>query len=160
MDSSRKITDLNHKEAQEYFLSEERYYTFDLPEYFTFERLLKKISKKMQRSSDFSLFCKDKEKPDFYENVNYILMSNKDGEYSWRMLQLINPVLYVSLVHNITKEKNWQTIVDRLKNIQENSLIFSEGLPVVTSSEDKKKNLVSKYLLGGKKLNSNQLVLA
>jgi hypothetical protein len=40
--------------------------------------------------------------PSNYENVNYKLFTNKDGQYAWRLFQLIHPVLYVDLVHKIT----------------------------------------------------------
>ncbi len=40
-----------------------------------------------------------------FNNVNYKLITNKDGKYSWRPFQLIHPALYVNLVNNITYDK-------------------------------------------------------
>jgi hypothetical protein len=37
--------------------------------------------------------------PSSCEKVNYKLFTNKDGQYAWRLFQLIHPVLYVDLVH-------------------------------------------------------------
>jgi len=70
---------------------------------------LKEVSKILS-SSNLSGYYEDEDKPSDYEEVNYILYSNKEGKYSWRPLQIINPALYVSFVHLITEEENWRYI--------------------------------------------------
>jgi hypothetical protein len=58
--------------------------------------------------------------PSYYENVNYKLFTNKDGQYAWRLFQLIHPVLYVDLVHKITQEENWETIKTAFERFKKN----------------------------------------
>lgn len=142
----KNILDLNNKEAKKFFLAEERYFTFDLPKYFTFNELLKKISEKLENlnlSYFYSEYTKTNENgtkevkkhnPAFFENVNYKLFNNKDGEYSWRLFQLIHPALYVSLVHKITEKENWNLILEQFK---QNSIVECVSIPVVKSEKQK-----------------------
>jgi len=122
---SKKITELNHVDAKKFFLDEKNYVNFDIPDYFHFEDLLLKI--------DGLTFCKnikdicnkrgETNKPDwpkYYENVNYTFLSNKDGVFAWRPMQLIHPVLYVDFVNFITSKDNWDHIVGRFE-------FFSKG---------------------------------
>ena len=106
-DDSSNVLSLSNTEAREFFLKAESFVNFDLPTYFDFSNLLTEVSKILS-SRNLSDFCKDK--PYKYEEVNYILYSNKEGKYSWRPLQIINPALYVSFVHLITEEENWRDI--------------------------------------------------
>ena len=143
---SKNVLDLTNEEAKQFFLSEERYFTFDLPQYFTFNKLIEKLSQKLS-SKNLSDFCSEyritnqkgteetkKHSPAFFEDVNYKLFNNKNGEYSWRLFQLIHPALYVSLVHEITKEENWNMI---LENLKENTKIECVSIPVVKSENQK-----------------------
>ena len=41
--NSKSILDLTHDEAHQYFLKQESYCNFDLPKYFTFEKLLNSV---------------------------------------------------------------------------------------------------------------------
>ena len=143
---SKNVLDLTNEEAKKFFLSEERYFTFDLPKYFTFNKILEKLSKKLD-SKKLSEFYSDnkngnqqrieeikKNNPSFFEDINYKLFNNKNGEYSWRLFQLIHPALYVSLVHDITKEENWKIILGKFK---EKSIIECVSIPVVKSEKQK-----------------------
>lgn len=62
------------------------------------------------------------------EDININLYLNKDGEYDWRKLQIINPYLYVSLVHLITKKENWNILQERFQTIED------ECCPSITCS--------------------------
>ena len=42
----KQILDFNNNEARDFFLKDESYFNFDLPKYFVFENLLKKLSDK------------------------------------------------------------------------------------------------------------------
>ena len=42
-ENSKSILELTHDEARQYFLKQESYCSFDLPEYFKFETLLKSV---------------------------------------------------------------------------------------------------------------------
>jgi len=67
-------------------------------------------------------------------------------KYAWRPFQLIHPALYVSLVHEITKEENWQTILHRFSEFPANRNIQCLSLPVVSlSGETDKAELVSHW---------------
>lgn len=63
------------------------------------------------------------------------MMNNKDGKYAWRPMQLIHPVLYVSLVHKITEQSNWQLICDRFEKFVANKHIICLSLPVESLSD-------------------------
>lgn len=45
---SKNVLDLTNEEAKKFFLAEERYFTFDLPQYFSFGELIKKLSEKLE----------------------------------------------------------------------------------------------------------------
>lgn len=135
-ENSKSILELTHDEAHEYFLKQESYCNFDLPEYFNFEALLYAVDDtlKGKKLSDFR-----KENPRDYEDVNYKVLNNKDGKYAWRPLQLINPALYVSLVHKITSEENWRLIKERFGTFSENKKIECVSIPRQSLTENSDK---------------------
>ena len=132
----KNILDLSNVEAREFFLAQERYCTLGLPKYFTFDNILKKISNKINDKS-LSCFIASDKKPEDIGNVNYKIFHNKDGEFSWRVFQLIHPVIYVSLVHEITKEKCWNLILNRFKEFQACADIKCASVPIVKDPEQK-----------------------
>jgi len=105
----KNILSLSAKEAKEYFLKEESYFNCDMPPYFKFDGLLDTISKQLN-GKKLSDFYNSELKPYDLEDVNYTLITNKDGRYAWRPLQLIHPALYVYLVNEITEKNNWNTL--------------------------------------------------
>lgn len=143
----KNVLDLLSPEAELFFLKEKSYFNFPLPSYFKFSKLINDISKGIKGKSLcnfynlFKIIDKDgKEqtricKPENFSNVNYKLLNNKDGKYAWRPFQIIHPVLYVSLVHEITKEENWKTIRNRFKFLKEKSRVDCMSIPVVSESE-------------------------
>jgi RNA-directed DNA polymerase len=56
-------------------------------------------------------------------------------KYSWRPFQLINPALYVSLVHVITEKDNWKTLKERFVKFQQNDKIECHSLPMISETE-------------------------
>ncbi len=140
----KSILEYSRIEAQRFFLKEESYFNFDLPKYFIFQNILEKVSQKIEGKllSDFYENYIDPNSgnqkatyPFDYENVNYKILNNKDGKFSWRPLQLIHPAFYVSLVHRITEEVNWNTIVERFRQFDKNPRIKCYSLPVESESE-------------------------
>lgn len=125
-ETSKSILELTHDEAREYFLKQESYCNFDLPEYFQFENILSTVNTLLneKKLSDFR-----EKNPRDYDDVNYKILNNKYGKYSWRPLQLINPMIYVSLVQKITEETNWQVIQDRFKEFIKNEKIECISIP-------------------------------
>ena len=106
----RPIVDLSNDEAKAFLLKHESYSPFELPPYFRFESLLKEVAQTLKRNFSFKKHCQKASKS---EGVNYKILNNKDGRYSWRPYELIHPVLYVSLVNEMTREDSWLAIVTR-----------------------------------------------
>lgn len=103
----KTVLNLTEAEAKAFFLKERNYRSFELPEYFSFQRLLDTLSKELSgkslKESTTAL------KPRDIVDVNYTLYNNKDGKYAWRPFQLIHPALYVFLVQEITKAENYNS---------------------------------------------------
>ncbi|MGR6503977.1 RNA-directed DNA polymerase [Shewanella sp. Koi 1] len=122
------ITSMTAIEAQAFLLKHKSYCNFPLPPYFDFTTLLSEVknhlASKQNGLSDIGL----KDASD-YDDVNYVLQTNKDGHYSWRPFQLIHPALYVHLVSKITEEDNWQLIQERFEFFQANEKILNAGIP-------------------------------
>lgn len=139
----KKITEFNHSDARKFFLKEESYFNFDLPSYFNFKNILTETDQKLtgHNLSDFFGSCKNdngEDRPTYpcdFENVNYTFLSNKDGKYAWRPFQLIHPAIYVSLVHKITEEPNWELIVSKFEEYASNKRIKCYSLPLESESE-------------------------
>ena len=70
-----------------------------------------------------------------FEGVNYTLINNKDGKYAWRPLQLIHPLLYATLVHEITTPDNWKTLCDRFSVFSAAPQIECASYPVVAEKK-------------------------
>lgn len=130
----KRIIDLDENKAREFLLKEESYVNFDLPLYFKFQNLINEVdnSLKGKKLSDY----RDTNPRDF-DDINYRILTNKDGKFSWRPFQLINPALYVSLVHRITEEGNWKTLKERFTIFQQNDKIVCHSLPMISENEKK-----------------------
>ena len=135
--SRKSILELNDNEARKFFLKHESYCNIDLPKYFSFSELLEKISNEYSEKSlgDFS----DKKKMTNLDDVNYLLYANKDGKLSWRPLQIINPLVYVALVHKITEQENWEKLQARFKKFSKNEKIKCLSIPVQSESKQSDK---------------------
>lgn len=134
----KRILELNHTEARQYLLKAESYFNFDLPQYFVFQTVIQQVSAQLNghRLSDFyNSFTNPAGQqkatyPCDFENVNYIFLNNKDGKFAWRPFQLIHPALYVSLVHNLTEEINWNLIIARFGQFAANPKIKCYSIPL------------------------------
>ncbi|WP_413432284.1 RNA-directed DNA polymerase [Crateriforma spongiae] len=128
------LTELSHDEARAFLLKESSYSNFDLPTYFTFDPILKKVDLFLTGKTLRDFFS-NTAKPRDLESVNHVVLNNKDGQYAWRPMQLIHPVLYVDLVHKITEESNWETIVERFEELAANSCVECASIPLRSESE-------------------------
>lgn len=138
------IIDLSASEARRFLLKQESFCNMGLPQYFYFQNLLDSLNtildKKRWSYQDPS--CKYKKlisdiwesNPGSYRNVNYQFLQNKDGRFSWRPLQIINPIIYVCLVRNITAEESWNIIVERFEELYANDKIKCYSMPLVNHS--------------------------
>lgn len=134
----KRLNELSYIQARQYFLKEESYFNFDLPKYFVFQNLIQTISTQLTGhllSEHYSTYTDVTGKrrnhfPAEFEDVNYKFLNNKDGKYAWRPFQLIHPALYVSLVHFVTEESNWNSIVARYGQFSANTKIRCYSLPI------------------------------
>lgn len=139
----KRITTLNSTEAKDFFLKVESYSNFDLPQYFSFKSLIDAVTAALsgRRLSDFyGNYTTPEGKtvttyPSDFEDVNYKFLTNKDGKFAWRPLQLIHPALYVSLVQNLTEAANWELIKNRFQVFSSNPKIRCYSIPI-QSEED------------------------
>ncbi len=126
------VLNLSYMEACQFFLESKCYCSIDLPLYFNFQPLLDALSNSSAMSTvSFKSAGK-------CQNVNYKFYNNKDGMFSWRPFQIINPVLYVKLVQIITQENSWKLIVDRFKEFQSNPKIRCCSIPLFSTNDNDK----------------------
>ncbi|MEM1228118.1 MAG: RNA-directed DNA polymerase [Planctomycetota bacterium] len=127
------IIELSHDEARDFLLKGTSYSNLDLPTYFNFEPILSKLDEFLHGKNlrDYIGEIKPRE----VESVNHTVLNNKDGQYAWRPMQLIHPALYVDLVHKLTSEDNWHTIVERFEGFQSRSVVECTSLPLRSESE-------------------------
>lgn len=130
----KNILSLKSEEAKAFLLKHESYLNIDLPPYIKFDKLLSQLSNELG-NKDYSEIKKSSPSPNNLENVNYKLLHNKNGKYDWRPFQLINPVLYISIVNQITKYNYWKEIKKRFGIIRGRSLVECISLPIVSETD-------------------------
>lgn len=131
--STRKsLLDMDGKEAKKFFLKTSSYIPIQLPSYFNFEKVLNVAIKKLNHSKLTDLM-KNKRALSDTERVNYVLLINKDGQYDWRPVQIIHPLLYVNLVNKIVN--NWDLILQRFSEFQSNKKIKCISIPVESTGK-------------------------
>ena len=123
---------MTDSEASQFFLKPESYCTLDLPPYLTFGDLLSDVAKHLASSSLKSQWSKTACN---FERVNYTLLSNKDGKYAWRPLQLCHPALYVQLVRDLTSNRNWAIVKSRFKDFAREPHLKCLSVPVESNSK-------------------------
>lgn len=133
---SKNVLSLNSNDAKKFFLDQEAYSNIELPPYFSFGKTVSAINGKIK---DNILSLADLNKAKKYETVNHVLYGNKDGKYAWRKYELINPLLYVSLVNIITQKDNWSSLQNRFKEFQLDKNIECESIPVLKRNKSKQK---------------------
>ena len=133
---SKNVLNLNPTDAKKFFIDQESYSNIELPPYFSFSKLLSVITKNFK---DKELTIGDLKKAKKHETVNHILYGNKDGKYAWRKYEIINPLLYVSLVNVITQKDNWKFLQDRFKEFQGDKNIECESIPVLPKYKSKQR---------------------
>lgn len=137
MKNRTSLLRLKSKSAKDFFLKQESYCSIDLPPYFSFKDLLEKLSAEIENKSLTSIANTKRMKE--LDDINYTLYTNKDGKLSWRPLQIIHPLVYVSLVHKITEQKNWKKIKNRFKDFQKNPKIRCLSIPVESLNKQSNK---------------------
>lgn len=117
------------------------YCSTELPSYFDFSNVLSVAERSLSRhpltKNMIHAACG-------MEGVNYTLIDNKDGKYSWRPLQFIHPYLYAELVHTLTTPDHWKELVGRFATYNKLEKIRCASIPVV---KDKKGKLKAEQIL-------------
>lgn len=137
--SRKSILELNANEARQFFLKHESYCNIDLPKYFSFSELLEKISNAYTGKNLLNDFSQSKSAMGKLDDVNHLLYANKDGKLSWRPFQIINPLVYVALVHEITEQKNWEKLQARFEKFSKNEKIKCLSIPVQSENKQSDK---------------------
>lgn len=132
----QRIIDLSAEEAKRFLMKQDSFCNISLPKYFCFQKLLDAISEEFEDKSyrNIKNLCGNKLRPHNIPNVNYQFFQNKDGLFSWRPLQIINPVIYTYLVSEITETNNWELLVNRFKEFNRINNIFCYSLPIPGNS--------------------------
>ena len=147
----KSIVEMTNQQCARFLLKPESYCNVDLPAYFQFGKLLTTVSKELLGKPLQSMSAKPREQ----ENVNYAMLSNKDGRHAWRPFQLIHPALYVSLVDQLTSTNQWKVVQERFKDFQALANFACLSVPVQSMWRGKTKQL--KSYSGGKGLNRDRL---
>lgn len=148
---SKTILDLTDIEARRFLLKSEQYCTFRLPEYFSFDNVISFAEQTIGKKNEYQCFAIDFEKsndtklkrvsPSNFDEINYLLFSNKDGKLDYRPFSLINPFYYYLLVRIITEPDAWKEIVNRFNELKD-SHISVGSLPIVDESNRDKKTIL------------------
>lgn len=123
--AGRSVLTLPAKEARSFFLKSESYCRIELPHYFDFRAVLRRVDKAL----DTKPLDVQKFKPGTFEGVNYTIYSNKDGRYAWRPLELVHPVLYVELARIVTEPKAWKELRERFDEFAKDPRIVCLSIP-------------------------------
>ena len=84
----RSVLSMTDGEARAFFLKGESYCNFDLPPYFEFDGLLGKLSAFLSGKNLKTMFAGS---PREHDDINYVILNNKDGRFAWR--PSFNPTL-------------------------------------------------------------------
>ena len=79
--ATKNILTLNYEEAMDFFMKSEQYHGFELPEYFTFDEVLKYVREKVRTIPYEECLQKDIS-PESLSDVNLDILLNKDGRKS------------------------------------------------------------------------------
>lgn len=132
--AARNILTLNHNEAMDFFMKSEQYHGFELPEYFTFDQVLKNVREKIG-VTPYEECVQENISPEELSDVNLDILLNKDGRYAVRPIILANPFLYYFLVREVCCESNWQVIKDLFEKFNVPH-ITSCAIPVIPNEKE------------------------
>lgn len=133
---TRSLLDLTSDEARRFLLDPGSYCSIDLPKYFDFTQVLACAFEVVNLEEKC---CRDSPKVGHLSGVNYLVLDNKDGAYGWRPMQLVHPILYVSLVSLITDPAHWQELQELFKKFQSAPKIRCQSIPLVEDGDPSKK---------------------
>lgn len=128
-----RLIDLSNDQARKFFLKGSSYFNADLPPYISFEPILTDVATVLDGKTYDKI---NPNHPSTYSDVNYKILTNKDGKLAWRPLELIHPALYVSLVNVICDPDNWAKIKGRFSEF-EGGAVECCSVPVISQDDQK-----------------------
>jgi hypothetical protein len=129
----KKLVELSNEEAKKYFLKGSSYFNADIPSYISFEPILNDVAAVL-KGGNYTAFKSTN--PNDFPDVNYSFLSNKDGKFAWRPLELIHPAIYISLVNVICDPENWTNIKKRISKF-EGGAVECCSAPVMSIDDEK-----------------------
>lgn len=132
--TTKNILSLNHEEVMDFFMKSEQYHGFELPEYFTFDEVLKYVRETIG-NAPYEECIQRGIFPEELSEVNLDILLNKDGRYAVRPIMLANPFLYYFLVREVCSKENW-TIVRELFDKFNVPHITSCAIPVIPKEKE------------------------
>lgn len=134
MSSTRiSILDMEHNRVRDYFLKPESFFNGNLPGYFNLSKGID-LANQMLQDNTLTNLSRERYSLSKSSEVNHIILANKDGNYAWRPLQFLHPVVYVDLVNEITQERNWNLIRNKFQQMQSDNRIECISIPVESNS--------------------------
>ena len=134
INKTENILTLNHEEAMNFFMKSAQYHGFELPEYFTFDEVLKFIRETIG-NTPYEECLRKGVSPEDFSDVNLDILLNKDGRYAVRPIILANPFLYYFLVREICSEHNWEAIESLFEKFRVPH-ITSCAIPVIRNAKE------------------------
>lgn len=132
--TAKNILSLSHKKVMDFFMKSEQYHGFELPEYFTFDKVLKYVRKKIG-NTPYNECIQEEISPNELSGVNLDILLNKDGHYAVRPIMLANPFLYYFLVREVCNKENW-ALVKGLFDKFKVPYITSCAIPVIPEKKE------------------------
>ena len=132
--TAKNILTLNHEEAMDFFMKSEQYHGFEMPEYFTFDEVLKYVREKIG-ITPYEECLQKGISPESLSDVNIDILLNKDGHYAVRPIILANPFLYYFLVREVCCKNNWQVIKDLFEKFKVPH-ITSCAIPIIPNEKE------------------------
>ena len=131
---TKNILSLDYNEALDFFMKSEQYHGFELPEYFTFDQVLRYVRETIG-ITPYEECVKENISPEELSDVNLDILLNKDGRYAVRPIMLANPFLYYFLVREVCIDENW-AIVKGLFDKFKVPHITSCAIPVIPKEKE------------------------
>ena len=132
--TTKNILSLNHEEVMDFLMKSEQYHGFELPEYFTFDEILKYVRETIG-DAPYEKCVKDDISPNELSDVNLDILLNKDGRYAVRPIMLANPFLYYFLVREVCNEENWAIVKELFERFKVPH-ITSCAIPVIPREKE------------------------
>ena len=106
---AKNILSLTSSEVFDFFMKSDQYHGFELPEYFTFDKVLEFVQKTVGDTL-YEECLQNNFLPENLSDVNLDILLNKDGHYAVRPIILANPFLYYFFVREVCNENNWNVV--------------------------------------------------